>query len=419
MQYDSEPAGAGIGSLLQLASRGPQDVYLHIKPEFSYFKKVFKRYVPFAMETIDEEFMTPPLNLGVRSRMTIPRKGDFLGEMYIKFTLPDVYGGDTISGLCWWSDSVAYKLIKSIKLYFNEHLIHEQDKFVYDMYDHLLSDFATFATHSEMIGRGIKLTADKEYTMYIPLRFFFTGKISSMLQRLPLLSMFNTKVDIDVTLEDVKLTDLLVNMPTTGNVYQTAASASLGNVKLLLNYYYVGDVDNNVLKDSSPAMMLIEQTQTTQFQNYVVGSDSTTTFKFGVNIPIPFTRPVKQMAWVIQAESSLSNVATSLSYMDSLDTASLNFFGQKKIEAGDVYYRVLQPYFYGPRCPSIPIWSYNFGFNAASPKPSGQFNLSMTTDKTLRLDYSSANIATQTRLYATSYNIVNVGGGYASLQYLA
>ena len=38
------------GGLLQIVTSGKQDIYLTINPEITFFKKVYRRYINFALE---------------------------------------------------------------------------------------------------------------------------------------------------------------------------------------------------------------------------------------------------------------------------------------------------------------------------------------------------------------------------------
>ena len=52
------------GALLQLASLGPQDVYLTSNPEITLFKKAYLRYTNFSIETVQVTFDGGSINFG-------------------------------------------------------------------------------------------------------------------------------------------------------------------------------------------------------------------------------------------------------------------------------------------------------------------------------------------------------------------
>lgn len=404
--------GSGICSLYQLAALGPQDRYLTIKPEYSFFKSVYKKYAPFAMETLDWEFTTPPLNIGTVSRMTLPRKGDFLGEMFLQITLPNLQASSGVT----WIDSVLYKLIRSVKLYFDATLVHSQDKYFYDAYDALHLSFVERMSLYKLTGRDRVLSANQEHTLYLPFRFFFTGKTDAILSRLPLVAMTNTNVFLEVALENVTLDTMLVG--NIASVQNVARNATLSNVKVLLNYYYVQPEVRYSFNTN--AEILIEQYQTALFSNYSVGSDHTPLFKKSSTQTLPFIHPVKQVFWMVQNESELSNVAASLNYIPATAAASFYFFGQEKVAQRVTYYETIQPYFYNTSIPSTHICSYNFGLSTSLVQPTGTIDLSRILDKTLRIEFvPGISTATQTRVCAINYNIVSIANGFATVHFVS
>ena len=417
-------SSSGVGALIQIVAIGYQNIYLTIDPEISFYRKVWKRYSNFAMETLGDTFTTPPLDLGVRSSYIIPKRGDFLGEMYIQIDLPNVYqGATTTSPICYWTDTIGYKLINMIKLYFNDQLIHKQDKYFYDIYDQFNLSNEQFKNTSVLVGRDVVLYANTPTTIYIPLRFFFT---KSKGDRLPLMNMTKTTVTLEVTLESVTLLDLLINIPgssfltPTSGTYQTwisnIQSMSLSNnIRILANYYYISDSDKTFYDKTVVDNYLIEQYQTTTFLNYMVGTDSLPVIKNGFIQQIPFVNTVKQLFWTIQQESMASNVSTSLTYMDTVITNAIYIFGQQKVFMDNTYFKTIQPYSFCKRIPTSPIYSYSFALDSSTHEPTGTINMSLTTDTTIRFDCVVGNTMNIVRMGAFSYNILQIQNGTCSI----
>ena len=417
-------SSSGVGALIQIVAIGYQNIYLTIDPEISFYRKVWKRYSNFAMETLGDTFTTPPLDLGVRSSYIIPKRGDFLGEMYIQIDLPDVYqGASTTVPICYWTDTIGYKIINTIKLYFNDQLIHVQDKYFYDTHDQFHLSNEEFRNVSVLIGRNQVLYANTPTTIYIPLRFFFT---KSKGDRLPLINMTKTQLTLEVTLEAATLLDLLVNIPDSTTLtpmtgtYQTwvsnIRSMSLSDsIRILSNYYYISDDDKTFYNKTVVDNYLIEQYQTTTFLNYMVGTDSLPVIKQGFIQQIPFVNTVKQMFWTIQQESEASNVSTSLTYLDVINTNTIYIFGQQKVFMDNAYFKTIQPYSFCKRIPTSPIYSYSFALDSSIHEPTGTINMSLTTDTTIRFDCTTANTMNIVRMGAFSYNVLQIQNGSASI----
>ena len=85
------------GGVIQLIAVGSQGLYIVGNPEISYFRTVYKRHTNFSMESIQVGFFTKPvLTMNTRTTVTapIPRNGDLVKDIFLVFTLPDIYSSD-------------------------------------------------------------------------------------------------------------------------------------------------------------------------------------------------------------------------------------------------------------------------------------------------------------------------------------
>ena len=81
------------GGLLQLYTKGPQDVFLTGNPTITFFKKVYRHYTNLAVEEIDQVFLGEK-KFGSRIRCQIERKGDLLKDMYLMVKIKNGTGGN-------------------------------------------------------------------------------------------------------------------------------------------------------------------------------------------------------------------------------------------------------------------------------------------------------------------------------------
>ena len=72
------------GGLIQLYTIGAQDKYLTGNPQFTFFKKIYRRHTNFSCETIRQGFSGSP-NWGKKISCIISRFGDLLGNVYFEF----------------------------------------------------------------------------------------------------------------------------------------------------------------------------------------------------------------------------------------------------------------------------------------------------------------------------------------------
>ena len=77
------------GGLIQIVAYGSQDLFLTGIPEITFFKYIYKRYTNFSLESIDIDF-DGNKNFGQEISCNIPKNGDIIKDIFIKFDLPNV-----------------------------------------------------------------------------------------------------------------------------------------------------------------------------------------------------------------------------------------------------------------------------------------------------------------------------------------
>jgi hypothetical protein len=77
------------GGLIQVATYGSQDLFLTGTPEITFFKTVYRRHTPFAIESLAISF-DDPVGFGKISSITIPKVGDLIHKMYLEVNIPQI-----------------------------------------------------------------------------------------------------------------------------------------------------------------------------------------------------------------------------------------------------------------------------------------------------------------------------------------
>lgn len=75
------------GALLQLIAKNTQDLPLTGKPEITPFKKVYRKYNPFAI--MDHEVILPDLKFGSSFTSKFSQAGDLTSKVYLKLQIPE------------------------------------------------------------------------------------------------------------------------------------------------------------------------------------------------------------------------------------------------------------------------------------------------------------------------------------------
>jgi len=88
----------GAGVLAQLVIGNKQlDTFVNINPQISYFKYAYNRHTNFGLTTVRLDFINRPIftNRDEKYRCNIIKSNyNILTDLYLKFTLPDIYSND-------------------------------------------------------------------------------------------------------------------------------------------------------------------------------------------------------------------------------------------------------------------------------------------------------------------------------------
>ena len=192
----------GIG-LLNLVSRGEEDLYLTSKPEVTFFKMVYKKHTNFSCESINQFFKTTP-DFGNKVSLTISKNADLLGEIYLNVELPSI---DTNLHSIFppnikkfkWVDKIGLALIKYIsvkiggvtinRLYGDWMYIYNElnlQKSQYKGYNYMIGDIDLLKNYSN---------GKENYTLKIPINFWFCKEPGLYL---PLVSLYHHDVMIEI-----------------------------------------------------------------------------------------------------------------------------------------------------------------------------------------------------------------------------
>lgn len=391
---------AGVGALLQLYAIGQQDKHLTIEPQVDFFKAVYHRHVHLALETIQDEF-PQSLQFGSRSVIKVPLDADYLGECYLELILPNL-GNPGQS----WCSKIGYALVKRLRLFIDDALVHELDKYTMDVLDELGAVHGRSYARGRMIGTE-PLPTDREHVLYIPLNFFH-GRPAKGHGWLPLRALRNSLVRIEIEVEAME--NVLVPRP------QARNTARIEHKVL----YQCAFVARETLPFHMDQEVLIEQVQKTDAVNYETGNDLELFIKTYVSMALPFLNYVKQIVWTVQRQEDIE-ANNHFDYLDVIDTGSFFFDGiEHQAPRPGGYYRLVQHYEYGARCPVGNIHAFSFALEPDIHQPSGFAFLSAFSDKRARFEFvpEVANQRLLVQAYALTYNILNSTGGKGALRYV-
>jgi hypothetical protein len=492
------------GGLMQLVAYGAQDVYLTANPQVTFFKQLYRRHSNFAMESIEQTF-NGVANFGKRVQCTISRNGDLISRVYLQATLPSVdvstYTGTTAGAATTaaavtfnWVENVGQALINYVELEIGGQLIDKHYGDWLNIWNELTLPVGKQDAYDMMVGsalmgstdgavalpgalgacttcgsvepgacqtnlttagnslcsngsgnqNGAKAQCLPEYTVYVPLEFWFCRHSGLAL---PLIALQYHEVKVNVQFANLNnVCNITVGTPTPGTqnanarkVYNGVNSSGLVAASLWADYVYL-DTEERRRFAQVAHEYLIEQLQFT-------GGESVTAAQN--NIKMSFNHPVKELVWVTQLDANIdcdygSSGGRNLPFNFQDDSganptavAKIQLNGHDRFDARlGSYFNFVQPYQHHTRSPGVGVNVYSFALKPEEHQPSGTCNFSRIDNAVLNLTLSpntlkaaaqnvvngavvaaGAALSAQVRIYAVNYNVLRVMSGMGGLAY--
>ena len=457
---------------MQLVAYGAQDVYLTGNPQITFFKVVYRRHTNFAMESIENPFNGAP-NFGKKVTCTIQRNGDLIYRMYLQATLPSVslQTADGSGAQFRWLNWPGHNLVKSVELEIGGQRIDKQYGDWLHIWNELTQEAGKQAGYAKMVGNvpklvnllvqggedcdaycgsGVPNSSDEvvkcspEYTLYIPLQFWFNRHPGLAL---PLIALQYHEVRINLEFDDLRNMCWEYAPQSVSNphlIRDRVANSGLVAASLYVDYIYL-DTDERRKFAQVAHEYLIETLQ------FTGGESITSTAN---KIKLNFNHPCKELIWVVQRDSFVSCDDTIVNpwkgqqpfnYSDWWDRAvlesgysvtrvegmagsnptvtaliQLNGHDRFTVREGR-YFNEVQPFQHHTNVPATGINVYSFALQPEQHQPSGTCNLSRIDNTTLLLTISNnavgATTSSTVRVYATNYNVLRIMSGMGGLAF--
>jgi hypothetical protein len=444
------------GGLLQLVAYGAQDVYLTGNPQITFFKVAYRRHTNFALEAIEQTF-NGNATYGSRVTCQITRNGDLINRIYFVGTIKN---NNTAATTAAGTDNncvalVPYfglKLLKTIELEIGGQRIDKHYSEWLYIWNELSLPIGKRDGYKLMVGgdklnRSIVLESTQEYSVYVPLEFWFCRNVGLAL---PLIALQYHEVKINIEFENIS------NMTDTGKNYSRRAteltdnkesSTTLSEIEemnsgfsgkpnlltltaasLWVDYIFL-DTDERRRFAQLSHEYLIEQLQFT-------GSDTVTGNSTSQkSIRMNFNHPCKELIWVIKPTAKTTDTKylgdpywnnftdrnTDNQYIlakNPVTKAKLQLNGNDRFADRDgTYFSLVQPYQHHENTPNIfntGINVYSFAIKPEEHQPSGTLNMS-------RIDTAVLSVASRVDgsiyIYTVNYNVLRILSGMGGLAY--
>jgi hypothetical protein len=361
-------------ALIDLVSKGAQDVYITGQPEVSFFRQNYKRHTNFAMKAERMDYIG---TFADSNEVIIPirSKGDLLSYVWVEST--DIANVGTNATGFFSSSSMTPT---AFQLWIGGQKVCELDSlFVQGVHNPLLRDNSAKASCA--ITTNVKKQNHSGNYYMIP---FFFGE--DWTKALPLVALQYHDVEIRVKCRDGGFTP-----PTPPKVYA--------------NYVYL-DTDERKFFTDNEHELLITQTQ------YQPANPGDTDLDLSY-----FNHPVKSLH-LVSGLATANNWDVEFTFQKS----SLYINGVALFEeTSNVYHHNVVPEMHCTDLPDdvlddLPTFTWPFCLTMSKMQPTGTLNFSRIDNAKLTLVGPSGGNALH-RVYAVNYNILRIKDGMAGVAF--
>jgi len=403
------------GGLLQLAFKGPQDIYLTGNPQMTFFKSVYKQHSNFTKDTQLLQFENN-IKLGTNHYCVIKRYGDLLSNLYLYIELPEITSADSNETWKGYVNGVGYSIIKSVSLDIGGLIIDKLDYTWLDIYNELYDQKS-----DDLIGKfntDISLQENSNSKkLYIPLKFWFTKNPGLSI---PLIALQYHEIKINIEFKNW-------NEIIKSNISNFITTNTKIKAHIIADYIHLDDNEKKFFTATNHEY-LIEQLQI--LSEYDITNNTTT-----AKVPLDFSHPIKEIVWVIAdnvnhsqntktGNNWLSYTSISSSYGDTFTTAKITMNGLDRTnDMSCEYYRQVIPYESYNFLPRKYIYCYSFSLNPTQFQPSGSCNYSKVNKSYLQINFNPINNIGGTtngriKIYGTNYNILSIKQGMGGVLFM-
>jgi hypothetical protein len=469
------------GGLLQLIAVGQQNAYITENPQISFYKYVYKRHTNFSMESIQLTFDTNPIlsptSLAGGYFCKIGRYGDLLSELYLSFTLPDIYSDEKYKFR--WVENVGNLFIKKATVTVGGIIIDTITGEWFNIWNELI--LSVKSSHDVMIGNveelinpklnnpRIGIRNNKFYYSFYPSSSLSQGGAPSIRSRqiyLPLKFWFNKNPALALPLLRLQYSEIYLNIEVENsenlyqvysehleryvspiyynelytekiNIYTFVKNIAL-NPYIEANYIFLANDERNRILLEPRLMYLVEQLEISTEQRTLSSADSSITINLNIH------KPTKEIIWTLRRDdyykfNEHNNYTASIPEDKShgilnKGTIIWNRTNMRIDEKNADYFNLIQPYTYHTNVPRQGIYCYSFALYPEKEQPTGSYNAS-TIDTSLLLyingKYNNDEINKKLldfnkktymfdyliKVYSIGYNVFEIVGGSCGMKF--
>lgn len=355
------------GALIELVSKGAQDIYITNTTGASFFKIKYQRHTNFAQTPKQLDLIGNSVTNGGYSTIKITSLGDLVNNVWLE------------------GENLVENLLGTVfDLYIGGQKIDSQT------FDFMADIWQIYMAETYTKSRTINNLCSQANKQFFPLHFFFCD--NSMF--LPVLALQYSEIEIRIIWGD------------------SVSSAS--NVKCYANYVYLDTGEREEMINKTMEILI------TQVQRFIYPRET----KMNCDLSV-FNHPVKSLYFGFETSNTYPT-----NDLFTFSTADIRLNGTPLLEnMSPTYFHTVQGYYrsqYGRitydvanECPFYTrYFTYNFCIDASSYKPTGTCNFSRLDNAHLLLrdvSVGSDRTADDIKVYAVNYNILKIQSGIGGI----
>ena len=376
-------------ALVDLVSKGAQDVYITGDPEVSFFRQNFRRHTNFAIKPERVDYIGQ-FNGGAEVTIPIKSKGDLLSYVWIE--APDIQTAfNTDTELQKGLFATGQSATEFTLLIGGQQVCKLDSLFIQGVHNVLYNDTSAKAscavTTSVASANAKSAIGTRVGSDYFVIPFFFS---EDWTKALPLVAMQYHEVEIRIKCR--------------------SGLAFGATPKVYANYVYLDTDERNRLLSTEQEILI------TQTQHQIMDTGSSGTVDVDLTY---FNHPSK-------AIHLISSAADGTAWDNELtfDSATLYINGQPLFEdLSDTFHHNVVPEMHCTVLPSgvidsVPVFTWPFCIKLNGSQPSGSLNFSRVDNSKLVLkNLTVGGGPSMLRVYTVNYNILRVKNGLAGVAF--
>jgi hypothetical protein len=255
------------GSLLQIVSTDIKDIFLTIDPQITFFKIVYLRHTPFAIDLLEETFNTIP-NFSEDGFCSLSKNGDLVSKIFVKIELPSIKISNVVD-----QEMLERYNNNNIKLYDNDDKVDNHIK----LYAENMKNFNKFTSVSMIYWRELYVLSNNITSNYTTIINYIDGKNNSQDDNQNIYSTYKN-IFRDTNISNINFNfnfDILNYIQNNFTEYKNSIyNTTLNNefktklLKYLSDYLFFQKLYLKFLIDTSKYLFNIKEKELSSFYNF-------------------------------------------------------------------------------------------------------------------------------------------------------